>query len=342
MRLSLFVPAQRPALHEPGPTSLREADVDNIEVLRDHGLRKHGTGLADDLGSEVAVRQMGEREEAHSGRRRKLGRARRRGMESLVRALALLDGERRLVNEDFGVAGCLEHRAGGARVSCKNNLPAGPRRAKHLLWAHGRAVGQLHRLPGLEAPEKWALRDPEPFRGLEVEPARARLLDECVAVGGDAVLHGERLDPVVVPPHGVSRHQLDERELVAQAAKHATQDPEELLQPRRAVDGQRDLAPPEGERLQHPRKAEVMVGVVVRQEDLGQLHEPHGGAQQLTLCALAAVDKDPLSAAAKQRTREAALRSRHRARGSEENEIEIHGRSLGATALKSDSARADF
>ena len=342
MRLPLFVPAQRPALHEPGPASLREADVDDIEVLRDDGLRKHGTGLADDLGSEVAVRQMGEREEAYSGRRRKLGRARRGGMQSLVRAFALLDGERRLVNEDFGVPGCLEHRARGARVSGKNDLPAGPREAEHLLRAHGSAVGELHRLPRLETSEQRAFRDAEAFRGLEVEPARAGLLDERVAVGRDAVLHGERLDPVVVPPHDVSRSQLDERELVAQAPEHPAQDPEELLQARGPVDGQRHFAPPEGERLQHPRKAEVVVGVVVRQEDLGQLDEPDGGAQQLTLCALAAVDEDPLSAAAKQRAREAALRSRHRARGSEENEIEIHRRSLGAAALKSDSARADF
>jgi hypothetical protein len=84
MRLPLFVPAQRPALHEPGPTPLREADVDDIEVLRDDVSGNTAARLADDLGPEVAVRQMGEREEAYSGRRRKLGRARRRGMESLV------------------------------------------------------------------------------------------------------------------------------------------------------------------------------------------------------------------------------------------------------------------
>ena len=82
--------------------------------------------------------------------------------------------------------------------------------------------------------------------------------------------------------------------------------------------------------------------MVVRQEDLGKLDEPDGGAQKLALRPLAAVDEDPLSAAAKQRAGEAALRSRHGARGSEENEIEVHRRSLGAAALKSDSARADF
>ena len=107
MRLPLLLTAKRPALDEPGPAPLREADVDDIEVLRDDSLRKHGARLAHDLGPEVAVRQMGEREEAYSGRRRKLGRARRGGMQSLVRPLALLDGERRLMDEDFGIAGCL-------------------------------------------------------------------------------------------------------------------------------------------------------------------------------------------------------------------------------------------
>jgi hypothetical protein len=50
MRLPLFVPARRPALHESGPAPLREADVDDIEVLRNDGLREDDPRLADDLG----------------------------------------------------------------------------------------------------------------------------------------------------------------------------------------------------------------------------------------------------------------------------------------------------
>ena len=89
-------------------------------------------------------------------------------------------------------------------------------------------------------------------------------------------------------------------------------------------------------------ESEVVVGVVVRQEDLGQLDEPDRGAEQLALGAFATVDQDPLAATAEQRARQAALCSGHGARGPEEDEIEVHRRILGARALKSDSAQADF
>ena len=59
--------AQRPALHEPGPTPLREADVDDIEVLRNDGLREDGARLSEDFGPEIPVRQMRESEHAGSG-----------------------------------------------------------------------------------------------------------------------------------------------------------------------------------------------------------------------------------------------------------------------------------
>ena len=91
MRLPLFVPAQRPALHEPGPAPLWEANVDDIEVLRDDGLGEYGPRLADDLRPEVTVRQVGEGEQARSGCERQLGSARRGGVQSLLGPLPLLD-----------------------------------------------------------------------------------------------------------------------------------------------------------------------------------------------------------------------------------------------------------
>jgi hypothetical protein len=78
MRLPLFVPAHCPALHEPGPTPLREADVDDIEVLRNHGLGENRARLADDLGPEIPVREVRERQQPHSGGDCELGRARGR------------------------------------------------------------------------------------------------------------------------------------------------------------------------------------------------------------------------------------------------------------------------
>ncbi len=342
MRLPLFVPAQRPALHEPGPTPLREADVDDIEVLWNDGLGEDGARLADDLRPEIAVRQMGEREQAHPGCERQLGRARCGGVQRLLGALPLLGRERRFVDEDVRVRRSLEHGACRPRVAREDDLSSGPRRSEHLLGIHRGAVGKLDRLAALKPAEERPFRDLEPLRRLEVEAARACLLDEHVPVRREAVLDRERLDPVVLPRDAVARPKLDEGQLVAQPPEHAPQDPEEIGEPGRAVDGQRHLAAPEREGLQHPRQAEVVIGVVVRQEDLGKLDEAHGGAQQLALRPLATVDEDPLPAAAEQRAGEPALGGGHGARGSEEDEVEVHSRSLGGCALKSDRARADF
>jgi len=68
-----------------------------------------------------------------------------------------------------------------------------------------------------------------------------------------------------------------------------------------------------------------MVGVVVREEDLPQLDQADVRAQKLPLRALGAVEEQPLAAAAQEHRRRSALGSRHRARGAEEDEIEVHG-----------------
>ena len=89
------------------------------------------------------------------------------------------------------------------------------------------------------------------------------------------MLDRERLDPVVLPCDALARPQLDEGQLVAEPSEDAPEDPEEVVEPCRSVDRQWHLAAPEREGLQHSRQAEVVVGVVVRQEDLGKLDEPN-------------------------------------------------------------------
>ena len=140
---------------------------------------------------------------------------------------------------------------------------------------HRGSARKLDRLAALQASEERSLRDAETLRLLEVEATRARLLDQRVPVRGQAVLDGERFDPIVLARDALSRLQLDEGQLVAEPPEDAPQNPEEIVEPRGAVHGQRHLPAPERKRLQHPRQAEVMVGVVVRQEDLGKLDEPH-------------------------------------------------------------------
>jgi hypothetical protein len=66
MRFPLLRAPEGATLHEPGTTPLREADVDDIEVAWDDGVGKDGPSLTGDLGAEIAVREVGEREHLHA------------------------------------------------------------------------------------------------------------------------------------------------------------------------------------------------------------------------------------------------------------------------------------
>ena len=96
--------------------------------------------------------------------------------------------------------------------------------------------------------------------------------------------------------------------------------------PARPVHRDRHLATAQRECLQHPRQAEHVVRVEMRQEDLLEIDEPGVRAQELALRPLAAVDEQPIAAATDQRGRGAARRRRRGARRPEEDEVEIHGR----------------
>ena len=104
---------------------------------------------------------------------------------------------------------------------------------------------------------------------------------------------------------------------------------QQLVQPSRAVQGQRQLAPAQRERLQHPREPEKVIGVEVGQEDLVQVDEPDVGAQQLALRPLAAVEQQAVAAAPHERRRGRAARRRHRAGRAEKDDVEVHARSVG-------------
>src|SRR3954452_13979544 len=89
MRLPLFLTAHRPALDEPGPTPLWEADLDDIEVLWNDRVGKGPARLAQDLRTEIPVGKVREGEQSNAGRSRELGGARGRRVQRLVRAPAL-------------------------------------------------------------------------------------------------------------------------------------------------------------------------------------------------------------------------------------------------------------
>ncbi len=85
---------------------------------------------------------------------------------------------------------------------------------------------------------------------------------------------------------------------VGQLSEDPLQRSEQVDEPRGPVDRQVELPPPEREGLQHPRQAEVMVGVVMRQEDLAELDEPDRRAEHLALGPLGAIEEQAFAAPA--------------------------------------------
>lgn len=205
MGLALLLEPNGAALHEPRPTALGKADVDDIEVPRNDRLAERGPRFPQDLRSEVAVGEVGQDEHPHVAGEGELRHRRRGRMQRLVRSLALLDGEGRLVDEDVGAARSLEHRAPWAPVAGQDDLAAGPRRSQDLFRRNPAATGELDLLAVLEAPEERALRNPERSSSVDVETAGSRLLYERVAHGGDTVVDFEGRDPVVTAVKRVAR-----------------------------------------------------------------------------------------------------------------------------------------
>ena len=103
---------------------------------------------------------------------------------------------------------------------------------------------------------------------------------------------------------------------------------------------ERQLAAAQRERLEHPRQPEVVVGVEVREEDLVEVDEPDRRAQQLALRPLAAVEEQPLAAAADEQRARRALRGRRARRGAEEDDVEVHRAAIVAPARGASGARS--
>jgi putative nucleotidyltransferase with HDIG domain len=342
MRLGLLVPSKRPALDETRPASLRKADVDDIEVPGYDSLREDRARLARDLGSEVAVRQVSERKHLHAGRAGKLSDVDGGRMQRLVGSLLFLGGERRLVDEEIGFARRLEHDARRPGIAGQHDLSPRTGRSQHLVGPDLPTVRRGDRFAGLEPSEQRALRDPERPRSLHVEAPRPLGLDELVAVGVHTVLDVEDGDPVIAPVESVAGSQLDQLELVCELAENPPKRAEQLDESGRPVHGQRHLTPAERERLEHPGKAEVVVGVIVGDEDLGKLDQADRGAQELALGAFAAVEEHALAAPAYERARQAAFGRRNRARGAQKDEVEVHERSVSGGGVKPGGAAADI
>lgn len=177
----------------------------------------------------------------------------------------------------------------------------------------------------LERAPRRAVGDAEPVGRGRVEAAGPLVLDEGVADRRDAVVEREGAQLVAVAAQAVAGLQLDELHRVGEAPVDRAQRRHRPLQAGRAVDRQRQVAAAQGERLEQARQAENVVGVEVREEDVGELWQADLRAQELPLCALGTVDEQPLAPAPHEQRRRGTLRRRGRGGRSQQDEVEIHG-----------------
>jgi hypothetical protein len=136
-------------------------------------------------------------------------------------------------------------------------------------------------------------------------------------------------EAIAVTLEHVARVELDHPHLVGQLADDPLQGSAQIDEPARPVHLQRSLASPERERLEQAWKPEDVVGVEVRHEDLAELDEADGGPQQLALGALGGVEQQAVTASPDEQGRRRPLGGRHRSRGTQEDEVEIHQPILG-------------
>src|ERR671918_1713466 len=157
MALAFLSGRSSPGLDESGAAPLGKPDVDDIEVPGNNCLGEDLARLTCDLGPEVAVGEVREYEHPHACCARELGRVYSRGVGGLGRTVALLGGERRLVDEHVRLAGDVEHGPRWSRVAGEDDLAPRPRRPQHLLRRDRGPVGQLDPLAALESAEQRSL-----------------------------------------------------------------------------------------------------------------------------------------------------------------------------------------
>ena len=204
--------------------------------------------------------------------------------------------------------------------------PTGARRPDELLGLHRSPVGERDRLAALQraslGPERDAERVGRP--SLSKRPGRS-LSTSAYPSAGTRWSTGKRTDVVAVA------RQRRRRRAARRARRGYVSFPntlaervEEVAKPGRPVDGERHVAHPQRERLEHPGQAEVVVGVEMRDEDVLEVDEADRRAQQLALGSLAAVEEQPVAAAPNEQGRGSAPGGRRAGRGAEEDDVEVH------------------
>ncbi len=229
------------------------------------------------------------------------------------------------MHEHVGAARRLDRAGARPRVAGHHHRPPPAARLDHLLRPHHASVRERHRLAALERAVGGAHRYAQRGGLLRVEAAGPLVLDERPADRRRPVLGRERAHAAAVAPDLHARADLVdadvEREPLGPGEEH---DVEEPLRRARAVDVHGRRAALHRERAQEPDRAEVVIGVEVREED--RVHvEARAEADHLPLRSLSAVDEEQLPFAAHREAGEVPVDGRLGRRGAEEGETEHRG-----------------
>jgi hypothetical protein len=172
------------------------------------------------------------------------------------------------VDEDVGAGRSFDDRRRRPCVSAQDELPSRACGPENLGGRHFLAAHQDHAFATLEASALGTVGNAERRGRLDVETTGTLVLDDCVADRGDAVFDREGLYAIAAALEDRVGFEFRRLDGVREPADDALQPGKQVSQTARSVDAERQLSAAQGERLEHPGKAEVVVGVEVREVDL--------------------------------------------------------------------------
>src|SRR5687767_6878135 len=258
----------------------------------------------------------------------------RGGMSSFQSALCFLIGERRLVNQQIGIARCFDGGFTWPSVPSEYDATTRPRRSDEFRGIDHSSIRQRHRLPTVEQPPHRALGDTHLTSHLRVESSEPRLFDDCITQRDlPGVLHRIRQYAVVLSLDrrvGRDLAVLDGKLFLVAADCYCPD--EQIFRTRRSPESHRLLAALKRQRPEQSNHAKHVVRVHVREENVAQ-RKTDPVAHHLALCSFATVEQQRFAFAGYRDGCDVALDSRARRRCTEEANGQRHPRNIPASVL---------
>src|SRR5207237_6194657 len=199
-------------------------------------------------------------------------------VSGIPRALALLFAKSCFVHQEIGARRGIDGRGAGPRVAGENEQPARACFTDKAVGRQASAVGKLDRFTLGQSSPEWALGDAGRFRLLDVKASAADVLFQDVADRGSTAMLGRKGADVVAIALLIARRadrvsclhfgDLDWKRNALDAQLHGGA--EHFLGAFWAIEEQGLRPPLKTERANQSDDAEEVIGVKVREEDLGE------------------------------------------------------------------------